>query len=408
MNFRLALVVFLFVLIGLPSHSQESKVESKKEAVKDSTKRKSIFSARVRGSKTGDKSENKDSVAIKSSAKVRSSNAVSKKDTNLSNKLKEIKRERNTQRTALEAQKRKTDSIQEITRAKAREAQAKSTTSNIATKVNIAQQKRNDQKSMSETSTKQVKGKSVITESAKSKEVKLNVSQDANAQEAKQISGISKKESGIASNTELNILRDENAVVEENKMRESESVPKEDRVRSTLKETETKIDSVSLRSSARLNSSKPGKAINTSNEKVNVLRDDLQEETLSDAEVDANETSNSDRETLERENKEKLNLAKEKVTNEKIEPLDKTLLEYNPNGIRLYSNQAQTELTMEFKNAAKGLEYEIINNRGKSMYKSSAASSTKETVNISRFKTGSYFVRLKSETHEDFIKFVLK
>ena len=81
---------------------------------------------------------------------------------------------------------------------------------------------------------------------------------------------------------------------------------------------------------------------------------------------------------------------------------------FNPNGIKLYSNQIGTQLVMEFKSEANNLSYDVINAKGKSFLKKAVQKSLKETINIANLDKGSYFIRLRSDNVEDFIKFVKK
>lgn len=410
MNFRIVLILIVIGFVGVPTFGQETKEETKKETVKDSTKKKSIFSARVRGAKIGDNAAKKDSAIIKSSTKIRSSNTTSKKQQNLSDRLKTIQRERNTKRAALEEQKRRTDSLRDIARAKAREAQKKPTKTAVA---EVNSPRKRPQKSSPKIPKQVTTGKSAVAKTDEQDEKKDKVKNKAVVQQntLKQKSTITSpknnKESELASKVVLNATESEKDIVEEKNSENAESITKkegEDTVETSV--NETKLDSVSLPTSAKLRTSKPAEKVNASNENVNDKRNDLKEDVNDKAIV--SEVTKAVIKESDKEDIVKPNDVNKSVKNKESESLPETLLEYNPNGIKLYSNQARTELTLEFKEAAKSLEYEIINNRGKSMYRSSAAKSSKETVNISRFKKGSYFVRLKSENHEDFIKFVLK
>jgi predicted secreted hydrolase len=82
--------------------------------------------------------------------------------------------------------------------------------------------------------------------------------------------------------------------------------------------------------------------------------------------------------------------------------------DFNPNGVRLYPNPAVNELTLEFKQSISKLRLEIIDVRGRLMFKNEVDHTSLEKVNVNAFPQGVYFIRIHSDTVEDFLRFVKK
>jgi predicted secreted hydrolase len=81
---------------------------------------------------------------------------------------------------------------------------------------------------------------------------------------------------------------------------------------------------------------------------------------------------------------------------------------FNPNGIKLYPNPSRNEISIEFKEHLSDLKIEIIDVRGRVMFENKAEDTALEKINISTFPQGVYFIRIHSETVEDFLRFVKK
>jgi hypothetical protein len=82
---------------------------------------------------------------------------------------------------------------------------------------------------------------------------------------------------------------------------------------------------------------------------------------------------------------------------------------FNPNGIKLYPNPSANEINIEFKEHLSDLKIEIIDVRGRLMFENKAEEDTAlGKINISTFPQGVYFIRIHSETIEDFLRFVKK
>jgi len=82
--------------------------------------------------------------------------------------------------------------------------------------------------------------------------------------------------------------------------------------------------------------------------------------------------------------------------------------EFNPNGVKLYPNPASNELMLEFNNSIEKLKLEIIDVRGRVLFSGETRNTSLEKININTFPQGVYFIRIYSETVEDFLRFVKK
>lgn len=97
------------------------------------------------------------------------------------------------------------------------------------------------------------------------------------------------------------------------------------------------------------------------------------------------------------------------VTSTSSSTVTLSLETFNPNGIRLYPNPSANEINIEFKEHLSDLKIEIIDVRGRLMFENKAEEDTAlEKINISTFPQGVYFIRIHSETIEDFLRFVKK
>ena len=81
---------------------------------------------------------------------------------------------------------------------------------------------------------------------------------------------------------------------------------------------------------------------------------------------------------------------------------------FYPNGISLFPNPSSNEVTLEFKFKISNLKMEVINIKGHLMVENEAKNTFREKIDISTFPHGVYYIRVYSETVEDFLKFVKK
>ena len=81
---------------------------------------------------------------------------------------------------------------------------------------------------------------------------------------------------------------------------------------------------------------------------------------------------------------------------------------FNPNGIKLYPNPSSDEINLEFKQNIFKLKIEIIDVRGRLMLETTSEETSMEKINISTFPQGVYFIRVSSDSVEDFLRFVKK
>lgn len=79
---------------------------------------------------------------------------------------------------------------------------------------------------------------------------------------------------------------------------------------------------------------------------------------------------------------------------------------FNLNGVKLFPNPSSDEISIEFKAQVLNLNLEIIDTRGRLMFKNKSENTSLKKINISTFPQGVYFIRIYSETVEDFLKFV--
>ena len=96
------------------------------------------------------------------------------------------------------------------------------------------------------------------------------------------------------------------------------------------------------------------------------------------------------------------------VTSSSSSTVTLSLETFNPNGIKLYPNPSANEINLEFKEYLSELKIEIIDVRGRLMFENKAEATSLEKINISTFPQGVYFIRIHSETVEDFLRFVKK
>ena len=85
-----------------------------------------------------------------------------------------------------------------------------------------------------------------------------------------------------------------------------------------------------------------------------------------------------------------------------------SIADFNPNGVRLYPNPVSNELTLEFNNAIENLKLEIIDVRGRVLFSDETRQTSLKKINVSAFPQGVYFIRIYSESVEDFLRFVKK
>jgi len=85
-----------------------------------------------------------------------------------------------------------------------------------------------------------------------------------------------------------------------------------------------------------------------------------------------------------------------------------SIADFNPNGVKLYPNPVSNELTLEFNNAIENLKLEIIDVRGRVLFSDETKQTSLKKINVSAFPQGVYFIRIYSESVEDFLRFVKK
>ena len=85
-----------------------------------------------------------------------------------------------------------------------------------------------------------------------------------------------------------------------------------------------------------------------------------------------------------------------------------SLVEFNPNGLKLYPNPSLNEINIGFKEQVSNLSIEIIDSRGRLLFENKKENTSLEKINISAFPQGVYFVRIYSDNVEDFLRFVKK
>jgi hypothetical protein len=78
---------------------------------------------------------------------------------------------------------------------------------------------------------------------------------------------------------------------------------------------------------------------------------------------------------------------------------------FNPNGIRLFPNPSVNQISREFIEQISNLKFEIIDVRGRLMFEKKVENTSLEKINIGTFPQCVYFIRVYSETVEDFLPF---
>lgn len=81
---------------------------------------------------------------------------------------------------------------------------------------------------------------------------------------------------------------------------------------------------------------------------------------------------------------------------------------FNLNGIKLYPNPGLNQITLEFKERVSNVKMEVIDVSGRLMFSNNSKHTILENINISALPQGVYFIRIYSETVEDFLRFVKK
>ena len=80
--------------------------------------------------------------------------------------------------------------------------------------------------------------------------------------------------------------------------------------------------------------------------------------------------------------------------------------EYNLNGVKLYPNPTSTHLNLYFERPVSNLRLEIIDVNGRLLLQKEKLSTHAISINLNSISTGVYFVRVYSDTVEDFLKFI--
>jgi len=83
-----------------------------------------------------------------------------------------------------------------------------------------------------------------------------------------------------------------------------------------------------------------------------------------------------------------------------------SLVDFNPNGVKLFPNPGSDLITLEFKNQVSNLKLEIIDSRGRKILEKKASQTSIEKININDLPQGVYFIRIYSDRIEDFLRFV--
>ncbi|TJY32924.1 T9SS type A sorting domain-containing protein [Pontimicrobium aquaticum] len=81
-------------------------------------------------------------------------------------------------------------------------------------------------------------------------------------------------------------------------------------------------------------------------------------------------------------------------------------IEYNPSGVSL--NIIDNTLALYFKHRMVNLRCEVINKKGEVLMLKKARSTQYSTLDISKLKRGTYFLRIYDGTLKEFIKFSKK
>lgn len=79
---------------------------------------------------------------------------------------------------------------------------------------------------------------------------------------------------------------------------------------------------------------------------------------------------------------------------------------FNPNGVKLYPNPVDDIMTLAFKQPLNSLQYEIIDSKGRLVLSKASKNVVVENIDTTNFSQGVYFIRVFSESIEDFIKFI--
>jgi len=85
-----------------------------------------------------------------------------------------------------------------------------------------------------------------------------------------------------------------------------------------------------------------------------------------------------------------------------------SITDFNPNGIKLFPNPGTENITLIFKNPVENLRLEVIDAKGRLLLEKESSLSLLEKIKISNFSSGHYFIRVYSDTVEDFLRFVKK
>jgi len=85
-----------------------------------------------------------------------------------------------------------------------------------------------------------------------------------------------------------------------------------------------------------------------------------------------------------------------------------SLQEFNPNGVKLYPNPVANRLFLQFDNQVSDLSYEIIDINGRIIFNNERRSTNLVEINTSALQQGVYFIRIYSDSVEDFLKFIKK
>ncbi len=86
----------------------------------------------------------------------------------------------------------------------------------------------------------------------------------------------------------------------------------------------------------------------------------------------------------------------------------KKVADFNPNGVRLTPDDNQEFLLLEFKEKVDDLAIEIIDLRGRVISQFRGDQVASINFDTKGFYQGKYFVRIKSDTIKDFLKFEIK